>query len=280
MPRCRSPTPRSPSHGRRKTPGSIGHEAADQPSSSVAAHYSPAASLALTAPFLLIILVLAFVLADPGSAAREPVRAGARPWRTMPASSNNPPISASCSAPCGSPAKSRCWPCCSAIRWPGSWPTDTGVARWPFCWPPCCCRSGPRCWFAPMLGSCSCSATVWSTRSSLGLHLTDKPIGLLYTEGTVVMAMAHVLLPFMILPLYASLRAIPAEYSRAAQVLGASDAAAFREIVLPLVAAWGGFRLFDGVPAVARLLRHSQRWSAGRSRRCWPPWCSSRSPSC
>lgn len=67
-----------------------------------------------------------------------------------------------------------------------------------------------------------------------GLHLTDKPIGLLYTEATVVMAMAHVLLPFMILPLYASLRAIPAEYSRAAQVLGASDAAAFREIVLPL----------------------------------------------
>ncbi len=67
-----------------------------------------------------------------------------------------------------------------------------------------------------------------------GLHLIDKPIGLLYTEGTVVMAMAHVLLPFMILPLYASLRAIPAEYSRAAQVLGASDAAAFREIVLPL----------------------------------------------
>lgn len=67
-----------------------------------------------------------------------------------------------------------------------------------------------------------------------GLHLTDKPVGLLYTEGTVVMAMSHVLLPFMILPLYASLRAIPAEYSRAAQVLGASDAAAFREIILPL----------------------------------------------
>ncbi|MGI4955036.1 MAG: ABC transporter permease [Janthinobacterium lividum] len=67
-----------------------------------------------------------------------------------------------------------------------------------------------------------------------GLHLIDKPVGLLYTEGTVVMAIAHVLLPFMILPLYASLRAIPAEYSRAAQVLGASDAAAFREIVLPL----------------------------------------------
>ena len=78
-------------------------------------------------------------------------------------------------------------------------------------------------------------------------HLVEAPLALLYTEGAVVMAMAHVLLPFMVLPLYSSLRAIPDDYGRAARMLGASDFAAFREIVLPLSlpgAASGGLMVF------------------------------------
>ena len=68
----------------------------------------------------------------------------------------------------------------------------------------------------------------------LRLGVADRPLALLYTEGAVLLAMTHVLLPFMVLPLYSTLRGIPDDYGRAARMLGASDAAAFREIILPL----------------------------------------------
>jgi mannopine transport system permease protein len=62
----------------------------------------------------------------------------------------------------------------------------------------------------------------------------NQPLRLLYTEGAVAVAMTHVLLPFMVLPIWSSLRAIPEEYSRAAYVLGASRWRTFVEIVWPL----------------------------------------------
>ncbi|PWC29584.1 ABC transporter permease [Teichococcus aestuarii] len=66
------------------------------------------------------------------------------------------------------------------------------------------------------------------------LGLTEAPIRLLYTEGAVVLAMAHVLLPFMVLPIYSALKGIPEDYPRAAQMLGASPWATFREVIWPL----------------------------------------------
>ncbi|MXP62636.1 ABC transporter permease [Roseomonas sp. M0104] len=66
------------------------------------------------------------------------------------------------------------------------------------------------------------------------LGLIEQPVRLLYTEGAVVLAMAHVLLPFMVLPLYSALKGIPEDYPRAAQMLGASPWATFREVVWPL----------------------------------------------
>ncbi len=66
------------------------------------------------------------------------------------------------------------------------------------------------------------------------LGLVDSPVQFLYTEGAVVLAMSHVLLPFMILPLYAALRGIPDDYSRAARMLGADGFATFRTVILPL----------------------------------------------
>jgi mannopine transport system permease protein len=68
----------------------------------------------------------------------------------------------------------------------------------------------------------------------IGLGFTDAPVRLLYTEGAVVVAMAHVLLPFMVLPLWTALRAIPPEYGRAAAILGARPWRSFVEVTLPL----------------------------------------------
>ncbi len=64
--------------------------------------------------------------------------------------------------------------------------------------------------------------------------LIDQPLQLMNTRFAVYLAMVHVLLPFMILPLYATLRGLDWRLVQAAEGLGAGPAAAFRQIVLPL----------------------------------------------
>lgn len=66
------------------------------------------------------------------------------------------------------------------------------------------------------------------------IGVISAPLKLLYTEGAVLLAMTHVLLPFMILPIYNALRTIPNEYVQAARNLGAGPATAFVRITLPL----------------------------------------------
>jgi len=66
------------------------------------------------------------------------------------------------------------------------------------------------------------------------LGLTDGPLRLLYTQGAVILAMTHVLLPFAILPIQATLRSLPADLTRAASNLGATPIRAFLLITLPL----------------------------------------------
>jgi mannopine transport system permease protein len=68
----------------------------------------------------------------------------------------------------------------------------------------------------------------------VGTGLTEKPLSLLYTEGAVLMGMSHVLLPFMILPLYSVLRSIPDDLTNAAKSLGASSLRSFLSVTLPL----------------------------------------------
>ena len=60
------------------------------------------------------------------------------------------------------------------------------------------------------------------------------PLRLLNTTFAVYVAMVHVLLPFMILPLFAALRSIDPSLLRAGASLGARPSAVFRQIVLPL----------------------------------------------
>lgn len=66
------------------------------------------------------------------------------------------------------------------------------------------------------------------------LHITDAPLPLLFNRGAVLLAMVHILLPFMVLPIYASLKALDWRLPRAAMSLGASPLRAFLRVSLPL----------------------------------------------
>jgi putative spermidine/putrescine transport system permease protein len=66
------------------------------------------------------------------------------------------------------------------------------------------------------------------------LGLIAEPLRLVYARPGVYVAMTHVLLPFMVLPLYAVMRGIPPAYGRAALSLGATPWTAFRRVFLPL----------------------------------------------
>jgi putative spermidine/putrescine transport system permease protein len=66
------------------------------------------------------------------------------------------------------------------------------------------------------------------------LGLVDGPLALAYNRAGVLIAMTHVLLPFMVLPLYSVMRGIPPSYVRAALSLGAAPTTAFLRVYLPL----------------------------------------------
>lgn len=66
------------------------------------------------------------------------------------------------------------------------------------------------------------------------LGLWQKPLVLVYNlEGTMV-GLVHIMLPFMVLPLYGAMRAIDRDYVRAAANLGAGPAQVFWQVFLPL----------------------------------------------
>jgi putative spermidine/putrescine transport system permease protein len=67
----------------------------------------------------------------------------------------------------------------------------------------------------------------------VALGLFGAPQQLLFNRFAVVIAMVHILLPFMILPLYAVMRQIPPIHLRAALSLGAHPVSAFRRVWLP-----------------------------------------------
>jgi mannopine transport system permease protein len=64
--------------------------------------------------------------------------------------------------------------------------------------------------------------------------ISETGFTLLYSESAVMLAMTHVLMPFMILPVFAALRSIPPDYVQAARNLGAGPVTAFVRVTLPL----------------------------------------------
>ncbi|QEX22972.1 ABC transporter permease [Hypericibacter adhaerens] len=66
------------------------------------------------------------------------------------------------------------------------------------------------------------------------LGLIDQPLGLVYNFTGAVIGMVHIMLPFLVLPLYASMKTIDPLLPRAAMSLGASPRAAFFTVFAPL----------------------------------------------
>ena len=64
--------------------------------------------------------------------------------------------------------------------------------------------------------------------------IVKDPLPLLYNEMAVIIGMVHILLPFMILPVYSVLKNLDLNLVRAARNLGASALAAFLRVTFPL----------------------------------------------
>ncbi|BCG22277.1 ABC transporter permease [Pseudomonas tohonis] len=67
-----------------------------------------------------------------------------------------------------------------------------------------------------------------------GLGLTDKALGILYTDGAVIIGLLYTFLPFMVLPIYTSLEKLDWRLVEAAFDLGANRFQALKRIILPL----------------------------------------------
>lgn len=66
------------------------------------------------------------------------------------------------------------------------------------------------------------------------LGVADQPVSLLYSKPAIVIGMVYVLLPYMVLTLFATMKAIDPSLVRAARGLGAGATYAFRRVYLPL----------------------------------------------
>ncbi|MFO1158674.1 MAG: ABC transporter permease [Reyranellaceae bacterium] len=71
-------------------------------------------------------------------------------------------------------------------------------------------------------------------KALIALGLTSQPLPLVFNRTGVLIAMVHVLLPYMILPLYSVMKGISPVHLRAAASLGATPVTVFRTIYLPL----------------------------------------------
>lgn len=65
------------------------------------------------------------------------------------------------------------------------------------------------------------------------LGIIDAPLSLLFDRAGVIIAMTHILLPFMILPLYSVMKGVPGTFVRAAVSMGSPPLAAFFRVYVP-----------------------------------------------
>ena len=68
----------------------------------------------------------------------------------------------------------------------------------------------------------------------MALGITDQPVTILYTAGAVMAGLVYGFVPFMVLPIYASLEKLDVSLLEAAEVLGARPPARFWRVTFPL----------------------------------------------
>ena len=66
------------------------------------------------------------------------------------------------------------------------------------------------------------------------MGVIEAPLRLMHNFTGTTIGMVHIMLPFMVLPLYATMRSIDRDYMRAAANLGASPVRAFWDVFVPL----------------------------------------------
>jgi len=69
---------------------------------------------------------------------------------------------------------------------------------------------------------------------AISIGLWDEPVKLVHNLTGTLIGMAHIMLPFLVLPLYSSMRKIERDLMQAAANLGATPAQAFWQVYFPL----------------------------------------------
>lgn len=68
----------------------------------------------------------------------------------------------------------------------------------------------------------------------IGLGLWDEPLALVHNLTGTLIGMVHIMLPFLVLPLYGSMKAISTDYLKASSNLGAGPVQTFWNVFFPL----------------------------------------------
>ena len=68
----------------------------------------------------------------------------------------------------------------------------------------------------------------------MGVGITTQPLEMMYTEFATIIAMTHVLLPFMVLPLYSVMKGIDPSFMRASLSLGVRPIPSFLRVYFPM----------------------------------------------
>ncbi len=68
---------------------------------------------------------------------------------------------------------------------------------------------------------------------AIGIVADDARLAMIHNQFGTIIAMTHILLPFMVLPLYSVMKTIPPTYMRAARSLGANPTLAFVRVYMP-----------------------------------------------
>lgn len=69
---------------------------------------------------------------------------------------------------------------------------------------------------------------------AISIGLWDEPVKIVHNLNGTLIGMVHIMLPFLILPVYGAMRAIDADFLKAAANLGASPVRAFWTVFFPL----------------------------------------------